>query len=293
MNGVKIGRQYVSPWWMLGGLAIVGTAVAVHLDAWADIVGIALRDEEASHILLVPIVALWLVWVRRGRLRQCRFTPSVLGPLIMAAGWLISWFGLGSNNIQSFWHGGAVLVAIGALVTVAGGHVLLKFFPAFAVLVFLVPVPNMARQEIALPLQTATASVTAAVSDLIGIEVERNANVLTCNGVPVAIAEACNGMRMVFALVLVSYAFAFGTPLRHYARVLILAGSPLSAIACNVVRLVPTVWFYGYKPEDFAEKFHDISGWLMLPIAFLVLMGLIRLLRWALIPVTQYTLAYD
>jgi hypothetical protein len=28
-------------------------------------------------------------------------------------------------------------------------------------------------------------------------------------------------------------------------------------------------------------------------VAFLLLMGVVRLLRWALIPVTPYTLAYD
>ena len=35
-------------------------------------------------------------------------------------------------------------------------------------------------------------------------------------------AEACNGMRMVFALVLVSYAFAYSMPLRNTVRILVL-----------------------------------------------------------------------
>jgi hypothetical protein len=59
------------------------------------------------------------------------------------------------------------------------------------------------------------------------------------------------------------------------------------------VRLVPTVWLYGYHPGPIAEHFHNVGGWVMLGASFLVLMGIIRLLRWALIPVTQYTLAYD
>jgi exosortase/archaeosortase family protein len=107
----------------------------------------------------------------------------------------------------------------------------------------------------------------------------------------VAIAEACNGLRMVFALFLVSAAFAFGTPLRTFVRVILILASPISALFCNVVRLVPTVWLYGSDPE-FASTFHDVSGWLMLPLAFLVLMGIIRALRWALLPVYRYTLAY-
>jgi exosortase/archaeosortase family protein len=65
---------------------------------------------------------------------------------------------------------------------------------------------------------------------------------LRVNGVDVAIGEACNGMRMTFALVLVSFAFALTTPLNGYVRVLIVLLSPVSAVIANVIRLVPTVW---------------------------------------------------
>ena len=272
------------------GLVAVGIAVTAH--AWVDITRIALRDEESSHIFLVPIIAAWLVWVRRARFRYCRPGPSIVGPIFIATGWLFSWIGY-NHAVQSFWHGGTVLVTIGCFLTVAGHEVFLRFLPAFMVLIFLIPIPGMARQQVSIPLQTATAGVTQFLFDFFGFEIERTGNVLRINGIDVAIAEACNGMRMVLALVLVSFAFAFGTPLRHYARLLVLIVSPVSAIACNVIRLLPTVWMYGYYPMPMATRFHDITGWVMLPIAFLLLMAVIRLLRWAMIPVTQYTLAYD
>jgi exosortase/archaeosortase family protein len=98
---------------------------------------------------------------------------------------------------------------------------------------------------------------------------------------------------MVFALVLVSYTFAYGMPLREPVRWIVLACSPVAAIACNVVRLVATVWLYGYGSPELADKFHDVSGWLMLPFAFLLLMLVIKALRWALVPVGQFNLAYQ
>jgi exosortase/archaeosortase family protein len=98
---------------------------------------------------------------------------------------------------------------------------------------------------------------------------------------------------MMFALALAMFAFAFGSPLRTYARILVLAATPITAVACNVVRLVPTVWLYGYYPSDLAGTFHDVSGWVMLVVAFLLLLAIVRLLRWAMVPVTEYTLAYD
>jgi exosortase/archaeosortase family protein len=82
-------------------------------------------------------------------------------------------------------------------------------------------------------------------------------------------------------------------PLRNSVRILVLLASPLAAIFCNVVRLIPTIWLYGHAAKPVADDFHNISGWIMLPIAFLLLMGIIRALRWALIPVAKFNLAYQ
>jgi len=108
---------------------------------------------------------------------------------------------------------------------------------------------------------------------------------------PVAVAEACNGMRMVFALILVSYAFAFSVPLRNSVRLMVLLLSPVAAIVCNVMRLSPTVILYGNASQEVADNFHDIAGWLMLPVAFMMLMGITRALRWAMVPTYRFTLA--
>lgn len=268
---------------LLGALALLALAVAVTSDIWADIFAIATRDEESSQVLLVPLVVAWLVWVRRDRWQGCRVRQTWIGPPLIAAGWLLSTIGY-HHAIQSFWHGGAVLVAVGCFLTVVGSDLLRRFLPVFVVLVFLIPVPGMARQEIAIPLQSVTAQLTQIACEILGFDVGRTGNVLNLNGVDVEVAEACNGMRMVFALVLVSFAFAYGTKMPNYVRLLIVLGSPLAAVLCNVIRLIPTVWLYGNYPEQVAVRFHDISGWVMLPIAFLLLLGFTRLIRWALTP---------
>jgi exosortase len=285
-------RNHWSQWHLIVGGPLLALGIAAQWPAWVDIAQIALHDEEASHILLVPIVAIWLFWVRRGRLRGAAPRGTWSGPLLILVGWTLSWFGF-YHAVQAAWHLGAILVAVGCVLAVAGTDILLRFLPVFLVLLFLVPVPGLIRQQLSIPLQTATAAATQEVLSALGTPVERYGNLLRINGVPVAIAEACNGMRMVFTLVLVSYGFAFGTPLRLYVRIIILAAAPLTAIAANVIRLIPTVWIYGQASDHFAARFHDISGWLMVPIAFLALLSIIRLLRWALLPVSPFTLAYE
>jgi exosortase len=276
----------------VAALVLVLASVAITFDAWKDIYRIASRDEESSHVFLVPVVVAWLFWVRRRRFRHFCPTHSLFGPLIVASGWLLHSLG-DTYLLQSFYHAGAILMAVGCVLTVFGTALLREFLPAFLTLVFLIPVPGRIRQQIAVPLQTVTAQVTAELFNLMGAPVMRSGNTLSINGADIQIVEACNGLRMMFALSLATFAFAFGSPLRGYARVVVLIATPVSAIACNVVRLIPTVWLYGNYPSDVAALAHDIGGWVMLVMSFLILLGIVRLIRWAKLPVTTYTLAYD
>jgi exosortase len=257
--------------------------------AWIDMYNIACNDEECGHALLTIPAFAWLAWIRRGRLRRCRPTGQWVGTLLIGIGWLLWSVGF-RRQWQPFWHAGALVMVLGGLFTAIGSQVLWEFLPAFAVLGFMVPVPTLLRQNIAIPLQGATAHATQVICEALGLDVQRQNCLLTVNGVHVEIAEACNGMRMVFALILVCYLFAFVAPLRGYVRFLLLILSPIVAMIFNVVRLVPTVWVYNSFAQHTAETFHDISGWVMLIAAFLTLIGFLRVMRWAMLPVTHFRL---
>ncbi len=283
------------PWHLVAAVFMGVLGVLATIGAWMDMYNISAGDEENSHVFLVPVVVAWLVWVRRARFRYTRPVGLLIGPTIAAMGWAISSFGF-HQAVQSFWHGGAVLVVVGCVLSVLGRQVFFRFLPAFIVLVFIVPVPGRIRVQIAQPLQEKTSFIAAEVMEVVGANVERSGNLLTVNGAPVNIVEACNGLRGVFGLFLISYAFSFGLPLRNWVRILVLLASPLAAIFCNVIRIVPTIWIYGrFRDADgtspLGQSFHDYSGWVMLPVAFLILLGIIRVLRWAMIPVMRYTLA--
>ncbi len=276
-------------------LALVG--IFICREAWMEIFEVARRDEEYQHIFLVPFVCVWIVWVRRMRFRHCRPTGTFLGPLIVAAGWFMSWYGF-NKQTTSFFHAGAVLVLIGCVISAVGKNVLFRFFPAILVLGFLIPAPGDLRQRLAQPLQEWTAQTSQLALDVIGVETERSGNLMFIDGKPVMIEEACNGMRMVFPLFLIGYAFSFGLPLRQNVRILIILFSPIIALACNVMRTVPLIWVQGrstrLSPTDAKTVFdflHNYGGWIMLPIAFLLLLTVIRLLKWAMVPVQRYTLA--
>ena len=255
-----------------------------------DMFNIGLRDEEQTHIFLAPIVAGWLLWLRRSRLHYVMVQPSYLGMLVAGFGWLMSWWGF-ETGTQIGWHAGAVISLIGIILSMTGMTPVQLLAPVFAVFIFMLPIPGEIRHRIAHPLQELAATVTHAMLELIGVSAIKSGSVIIINGEQVAVGEACNGMRMVFALTLVVYAFAFGTPLRAGTRACLLLVSPLIAMLCNVIRLVPTSLIFGYGSNEAAQRFHDLAGWVMLPVAMLMLAGLLRAIRWLEFPVTQLRLA--
>ena len=278
-------QRYLYKWATL--LALVAIAIAACWPIWEAIAEIALHDPENSHILLAIPVAVFLAWLRRGRVRKLPTSPSFVGPgicvlalALLAAGPVYS--------LDVFSHLGTVLLAVGAIVSVFGAAMLSRFKPSFLALLFLLPVPGTLRRHIALPLQEASARVVEFSMDVFGVGVVRTGNALAINGTEVAVAEACNGMRMVSALALVTLAFVFSVPMRNSVRLTFLALSPLIALIVNITRLIPTVLLYGYADGETADLFHDLSGWGALFVALAILSAVLWLLRWCEVPVAPY-----
>jgi exosortase len=292
------------PWSLAAGST---AAVLLLATAWVfrwplrDIAMVGLRDEEQSHILLAPLLAVWLVALRRSRLRCIKVSPSMAGPGLLAFGVVLSWWGLQSDTFIA-WHAGALLALGGAVVSVIGLAPLRHFAAAIGALAFLLPVPGAVRLWFAGSLQSISAEMTVACINLASSPFHPSGSwldggrvagaVMLINGEPIAVAEACNGMRLVLALVLLVYGMAFSLPLRTGTRLLLVMLSPVVAVLGNIVRLAVTAAFVGAGSVEQAERFHHFSGWLMLPIALIALIGLLRMFRWLQLPVTSYRLAH-
>jgi exosortase len=269
---------------------VVGLAFWLVRAELGDIWRVTQKDIEQSHILLVPVVAAWLLYLRRGRLALLRYRPSFVGLGLILLAWAMIWLGH-ETDVLILRHVGGLALILGAVLSVFGTLVIRLFLPVVVVFVFAIPVHGTVRQIITMPLQKMAATVTHLMLDLVGISSEQIGNALIVNGANVAVGEACNGMRMVFALTLVVYAFVFSVPLRVSTKRLLLILSPFIALLCNVVRLVPTALVYGYGSATTAEQFHDLAGWVMLPIALGLMAMVLRLLDWMELPVRQWRLA--
>jgi len=265
-------------------IGLAAAAIALTWRAWYDLGWLAINDEEASHLILVPMIAGYLILQRWDAIIHTPPRLGWIGPITLILG-IAAWEGAYRMDHRFVDHVGTVLVFAGTLACFTGDRFILRFLPLFVLLGFLIPPPITFRLMVALPLQQANAFATHEILSVFGVPIQIYGSVLEVNGNQVGIAEACNGMRSIMAVIMVCYAMAFATRIRPSARALLLIAAPFIALLANIIRLLFTVLAYGYGSEGLGDMLHDLLGWATIGVAFGFVAGAIALARWLMIPI--------
>lgn len=238
-----------------------------------------LTNPDYSGGALVPLIALYIVWARR---RSLAHTPI-----------RTCWWGLGLLVFSQLMRHTAVLLSYGSieqysLVLAIAGTVLLVFgWPmtrrlmwVLVFLLLLVPFPRRVHALVSLPLQSFATTSAVFCLETLGYLVVRQGNVLVLGeNVALFVAEACSGLRMLTAFIIVGVTIAFlvRRPLWQKA-VLVLATIPVAVLAntLRVTGLSLVAKRFGTEVSD--KFFHDYAGMMMMPFAIVVLLGMLRLL---------------
>jgi exosortase len=285
-------RNGWSDWHVLGALAMCLIGAVATAGVWRDIWITAERHGETSHLILVPLVAGWLVWVRRERLRLCEPVGTWLGPMLVVVGWLAASLG-DTMNYAVFSHAGAVTILIGCILSVVGVDVLRRFAPAFVALLFLIPAPWVVHQNVTEPFNLFVNQASVLVFQLLGVDAMAEERALLIDGVAVPVIAAC-GAPGFKGILLVAYGFAFAKPLRAWARVVVLLCTPLAAVVTQILGTTLLAGVLHYRDSESAVMWGAILGWLLLlPLVLICLVGVVRVLSWASAPVHEYRLARE
>jgi len=274
VNESPEARVPASRWVAWASVAAVG--VAVTFPVWRDLVETAIKHHDSDASILAPPVAAWLLWQRRAALHASPRGRWWAIPLAIAA-LLLVWWGEDTDR-HAIAHLGAIVTLAVAFVASFGAVALVRTSPAWGALLFSIPVPGAIRRALAQPLQEHGARLAEATLETMGFSLERLGASLVVDGVPVAVSEACDGMRMVSALLLVVWAVVFGRESRPVIRAALIVSAPVTALACNAIRLIPTVVCFAMFEQKDAEFLHDVLGWLTLPLC----LGLLELQRFGL-----------
>jgi exosortase len=249
------------------------------------------RSDEYSSGLLVPFLTVYVLWSRRRDLARCSVKPCLWGVFVFVAAQALRFFGL------FFMYGSAtrlsIALTIGALVLLLFGWQLVrKVATVLLFLCLMLPWPNQVQAAVAQPLQRwATSSAVfcleAAGYDVIqegnviriGYEVMTEGNMVDLEWTSVAVAEACNGLRMVTAFFVISGLVVLLVKRAWWEKMIILASSLPIALLCNTVRLsITAVFFTVLEGEQWEKIFHDFGGYAMMPLALAAIVGELWLL---------------
>ncbi|MHC4739597.1 MAG: exosortase [Planctomycetota bacterium] len=225
------------------------------------------RSDEYSSGLLVPFLAVYILWSRRHEIALCHIGPSVWGifAFLVAQGIRI----LGLFFIYGSAERLSIALSIAALVLLLFGW---QFFRKVAtVLLFLclmLPWPNRVQAAVALPLQRWATSSSVFCLEMLGYPVVQEGNIIHVGRATVAVAEACNGLRMITAFFIISGLVAFLVKRAWWEKLIILASSLPIALLCNSVRLTLTAVAFTVLNGEYWERiFHNFGGYAMMPLA--------------------------
>lgn len=272
-------------WWIVAGVLAVCFLWSYWNPTIVSLWGLWMRSDEFSSGLLVPFLAVYALWVRWHRLEGVAIRPAVAwGLAAFAAAQAVRFFGLwlmyGSAENLS------LVMTIWALVLLLfGWKVIWRVWPVLAFLLLMLPFPHRVQAWITVPLQRWATSSAVFGLEMLGFEVTRMGNIIELNGASVAVAEACNGLRMLTAFVVIAALVALVVERRAWEKAIVITSSVPIAFMCNTLRLVITaIAFTQLNTEVWEERFHDFGGLAMMPLALGMVIGELWLLKRIVMP---------
>lgn len=246
--------------------------IALVWSYWSTIGGLVRdwqTDDNYSVGQLVPFAAVYLAWHQRRSLLRLMPATCWWGAGLILLAQAARAYGL-FFVYESAERYSLVLTVAGVVLLVAGWSVFRQVSAILLFLFLMVPLPGRIHNAISGPLQSQASSGAVFFLELIGVSVSREGNVLLLNDeIPIAVAEACSGLRMLTAFVVVGSVLAFVIERPRWQRLILVASTIPVAIGCNLVRLVVTAELLLVASNEIAERFfHDFAGWTMMPLAF-------------------------
>ncbi len=265
---------------LAGFVAIMIAAFWAYFDpTLKDLWGIWTGSDEFSGGILVPFLAGHVLLVKKEDWFGIRVKPAlIIGSFCLLVFQLMRLAGL-YGYYSSLERLSFVGVTGCACLLTFGWRFLLKLWPIFLFLLLMLPLPNRYQLAITGPLQDWATSSAVFCLEMFGYTIVRKGNLIEIGQTTVAVAEACNGLRMLTAFVIIAAWIALISRRKWWEKVLIVLSSVPIALICNTIRLTVTaIAFTVLSGEKWEKIFHDWGGLAMMPLALVMIVAELWLL---------------
>jgi exosortase len=269
----RANEQVAAAGLVLGGLLLLYWPVLTGLvDAWST-------DDNYSHGFFIVPLAAYFAWERRRAFAASPVRPSIAGLAVVAVSLALLVAGLLGAEL--------FLSRVSIIGAVAGSVLFLFGWPRLRVMLFplaflllMVPLPALIFNKIAFPLQLLASRVGESSISALDIPILREGNVLILANATLEVAEACSGIRSLVSLFTLGIVFGYFVDRRPWVRAVIALSAIPVAILANGLRVASAgVAAHNFGAAGVEGLFHEFSGWVVFIVAFLMMIGVQRLLQ--------------
>lgn len=249
-----------------------------------QLVSLTQQQEHYSHIVLIPLVSLYVLYLDRQTISGSREWSPWFGALLLGAGALSY-----AETDPVAWAPDHLSVTMLAFVVMCWGAFLFCFGlrrcfkSAFGLLflLFMVPLPSVLLGAIIGFLQRSSAEATSLLFATFGIPVFRQGFLFKLSNFAIHIAEECSGIRSALSLVLTSILAGHFFLRSHWSRGGLVAMVVPLVIVKNACRIVGLALLANYVDPTYVTNsaVHRSGGIPLFLISLVVLFFLVWLLR--------------
>ena len=250
------------------------------------LVKLSLQDDRYSHLVLIPFITGFLIYLDRQRIFIERRRAPLFGMSLFALAMIVYWvakpWSTWSNRNDQLWLPalGIVLVWASSFLFMNGPKAAAAAMFPLCFLLVMVPVPAVFLDRAVYNLQKGSAELTDILFRLLGMPAFRSGFRFSLPGVDIEVAKECSGIRSSLAL-LITGLLASHLFLRSTARKLffILLTIPV-AIFKNAVRIVTLSFLGVYVDRGWLDSsLHRRGGALFALVGLAILLPFLLWLR--------------
>ena len=250
---------------------ILGILLVLLYSYWPTLVWIedAWRNEpDYSHGYLVPLLAAMLCWYRRDSFPGVRDSPSWAG--LWLIGLAVGMRFLGRLTYADFLDGWSIVPLVAGIVWVLVGLEAMKWsLPSIVFLILMIPMPYQAESMLSYQLQGFATDLSTIFLRILGQPAVSEGHIIWLNEQKLTVEEACSGLRIFIGVAALAYFWAAMISRSWIDRIVLLVLAVPLAVFVNSVRITVVGLLYQRFDEPAQQNtIHDVSGYLMIPLAF-------------------------
>lgn len=217
---------------------------------------LAVRDDTASHILLIPFLSAWLIYTEgRGPVAENGFALSP-STIFLAPSVLLAVLSSRCNFCSPKDH--LSLLVLSLILLLIAGYVLIlgtsrakSAWFGLAFLLFAVPIPDLVLDKVIYGLQAGSAVVAEFLFNLTGAPVLREGFVFRLPRMSIEVAQECSGIRSSLALAILALLVAHFSFRPFWKKAVFVIAGLFMMLVKNGVRIATLTLLANYVNPNF------------------------------------------